>query len=161
MTDATQSESTGEVPEKRAALINADDDNAVISIAQRMRFELMDVIAPGGQPKDKKERLYLDTLRDVTQTAQSRITSNNQADQATRDRAVVEQLAEIMKEQLEIYIPKDAKGNDRPVQKPSSDRLTQREVPPELIDTQVSSETYSEFAQRTQDLEVVVQDDDD
>lgn len=128
-----------------SSTVAVTEDNDVINHVQKRRLALIEDISPDGKVSNPKDRyIYLALLKDTADSAQSRITANNKADDSERDRQLVAAaLAQI----------KDGRivGGDLPevgdVPSPSG-KLSNRAIDPGILDNAPREETHDEFRAR-------------
>lgn len=137
-----------EAPNPLYDTASPDDDDGIINFTQSMRINILRELAPNAAaPKNyKNNRLVADLLRDTSATAQSRIT-------ARKDRTGVSpELIAALAAQIQYNQPVAGAVEREP---PSYDRpLSNRPVTPEVVTTTEHKETYSEFDDRTKNIDV-------
>lgn len=140
-------------------VFNVADDDSIINLTQRRRVAFIETLAPDGAAPEnyKNNRIYLDALLHTSQTAQGRITAKNSASSSDKDRDIVMALAKQMRT-VRGEEPRVIESVAIPA--PSRARFApNREVPSDLVDCGVSTETHSEFMKRTEDLDILPPDD--
>lgn len=136
-------------------MVDVIDDNSVINHVQRRRLAFIAEISPDGRIENKKDRhLYLQAMSDTAQSAQQRITSNNQQDDSARDRAVI---AEVLA-QMGGLGSNDTLPETGSIPEPAK-RLSNRDIDPGILMKEVEQDTYNEFMERT--AEKMIVDDDE
>lgn len=121
------------------------EDNDVINHVQRRRLALIEDISPDGRVANPKERyLYMALLKDTADSAQTRITAQNKADDSERDRQLVAAAMAQLKGERVVGEQLPETGS---IPTPPK-RMTTREIDPGILAKETREETHDEFRAR-------------
>lgn len=123
------------------------DDQQMINIVQKRRLCMLNEMAPMGVTGNPKDRyLYAAMLKDVADTAQSRITSKQKAESGERDRVLVQAVLNQMRDNHLIdVVPEQIPEGQIPQPK---GRFTDRTIDPGILSKEEQGETFDEFRAR-------------
>lgn len=127
--------------------VDVMDDQQMINIIQKRRLCMINEMAPMGVTANPKDRyLYAAMLKDVADTAQSRITSKQKAESGERDRELVQAVINQMRDNRLIDVtPSPEPVGEIPQPK---GRFTNRDIDPGILSKEEQTETFDEFRGR-------------
>lgn len=127
--------------------VDVTSDNDVINHVQKRRLAFIQEISPDGRISNPKDRhLYLQALSDTSTSAQQRISSNNQADDATRDRAIIAEVIKQMSTGGAVRHDEDGTIPEPPK------RMSTQPIDPGILIKDAPQDTHAEFMERNANI---------
>lgn len=137
-----------QITDTHAVDVSVDYD--VINHVQRRRLAFIADISPDGHVNNPKDRhLYLQALSDASTSAQQRITSNNQADDTSRDRIII---AEVMRQMAGNGGLSQVDQSESGTIPTPPKRLTDVPIDPGILDKETRQDTCAEFMERNANI---------